>query len=112
MNTSSARPHVRIHSAAGLLAVIPHLLGFTPGNSLVVVGVTPRAAESGSRSVTTCPTRPNASTAAEIAGHALSVLVQHAPAGRRGGWVWAWHFSHPARRRIPRGRAWRWRSAA
>ena len=38
MNTSSARPRVRIHSAAGLLAAIPHLLGFTPSDSLVVVG--------------------------------------------------------------------------
>lgn len=40
MNTSAAHPRVRIYSPTGLLATIPHLLGFTPENSLVVVGVT------------------------------------------------------------------------
>ena len=76
MNTSSARPHVRIRSAAGLLAVIPHLLGFTPSNSLVVVGVTPEGRVRFAFRYD-LPDPPNASTAAEIAGHALSVLVRH-----------------------------------
>ncbi len=76
MNASSARPHVRIHSAAGLLAVIPHLLGFTPGNSLVVVGVAPEGRVRGAFRYD-LPDPPNASTAAEIAGHALGILVQH-----------------------------------
>ena len=33
---------VRISSPAGLLAVVPHLLGFTPEASLVVIGVSPQ----------------------------------------------------------------------
>ena len=80
MNTSSARPRVRINSAAGLLAVIPHLLGFTPERQPRRGRRHRRRAESRSRSATTCPTRPDADTAAEIAGHALGVLAQqHLP---------------------------------
>jgi hypothetical protein len=67
---------VRIHSAAGLLAVIPHLLGFTPENSLVVVGINAQGRVQFAFRYD-LPDPPNASTAAEIAGHALSVLVQH-----------------------------------
>jgi hypothetical protein len=44
MNASSDRPALRINSVAGLLASIPHLLGFTPNASLVVVGVERRSA--------------------------------------------------------------------
>ena len=40
MNSSAGPPRVRISSVAGLLATVPHLLGFTPESSLVVVGVT------------------------------------------------------------------------
>jgi Domain of unknown function (DUF4192) len=40
MNSSADPARVRVSSVAGLLATIPHLLGFTPEASLVVVGVT------------------------------------------------------------------------
>ena len=73
MNAFSARPHVRIHSAAGLLSVIPHLLGFTPDNSLVVVGVTAEGRILGAFRYD-LPDPPDAGIAAQIAGHALDVL--------------------------------------
>lgn len=38
MTTPPDRPSLRISSPAGLLAVIPYLLGFIPTDSLVVVG--------------------------------------------------------------------------
>ena len=49
---------VRAGSPAALLAVIPHLLGFMPEASVVVIGLTPPRDASGSRSGMTCPTRP------------------------------------------------------
>jgi hypothetical protein len=41
MDSPSNRPTLRIDSPAGVLAAIPHLLGFTPETSLVVLGVSP-----------------------------------------------------------------------
>jgi Domain of unknown function (DUF4192) len=73
---ASAPPlRVRIGSPASLLAVVPGLLGFEPGNSIVVVGT-----ESPGRAVRVTlrydvpdPRRPSA--AAALAGHAVSVLA-------------------------------------
>ena len=76
MNTYSGDPRVRVSSAAGLLSVIPHLLGFTPRDSLVVVGVT-AAGRVQLAFRYDLPSSPNATTAAEITGHALGVLAQH-----------------------------------
>ena len=74
MNASSDRPALRINSVAGLLAAIPHLLGFTPTASLVVVGAT----ESGGVQLAfryDLPDPPARTVVADIAGHALSVLA-------------------------------------
>ncbi|MFI5066952.1 MAG: DUF4192 domain-containing protein [Streptosporangiales bacterium] len=73
---STDRPLVRISSATGLLAAIPHLLGFNPGHSLVVVGVTP----AGRVQVAfryDLPDPPDAAMATDIAGHAVSILAHH-----------------------------------
>lgn len=75
MNTYSARARVRVDSPAGLLATIPHLLGFTPADSLVVLGVTSEGRVPGAFRYD-LPDPPDATTAAEIAGHALGVLVR------------------------------------
>ena len=40
MSSTARRAGVRIGSPAGMLAVVPHLLGFTPDSSLVVIGLT------------------------------------------------------------------------
>ena len=41
MNPQPPRPSVRVGDPAGLLAIVPHLLGFTPQTSLVVLGAGP-----------------------------------------------------------------------
>ena len=74
MNASSDRPEVRINSVAGLLAAIPHLLGFTPTVSLVVVGAT------GAGGVQVAfrydlPDPPERTVVADVAAHAVSVLA-------------------------------------
>ena len=80
MNRHPHPPRLKISSLQGLLAVIPHLLGFTPEASLVVLGVT----TSGGRVQRTfrydLPDPPDAAAAAEIAAHAASILSrQHMP---------------------------------
>jgi len=75
MNGSSARPPVRIRSVAGVLAIVPRLLGFTPHHSLVVVGITAE----GQLQLAfryDLPSPPAADMAAAMTGHALSVLAQ------------------------------------
>jgi len=74
MNASASHPPVRISPVAGLLAAIPPLLGFTPENSLVVVGVTPEGRVQVAFRYD-LPTPPSADAAAEIAKHALGVLT-------------------------------------
>ena len=74
MNSPPDRPPVLIDSAAALLAAIPHLLGFTPEASLVVIG-TERAG--GPVKLTfryDLPDPPDATEAADIASHAITVL--------------------------------------
>ena len=74
MNPSPQRPRVRIASPAALLAVIPHLLGFTPERSLVVVGVAPAAGRVEFAFRYDLPDPPDAVMAAEIAAHATGLL--------------------------------------
>ena len=102
MNTSSGRPPVRISSVTGLLAVIPHLLGFTPTDSLVVVGVGRSPGASRSRSATTCPTRPTPAPRPRSPRTPLSVLARQQLTDRRGRRVRPRAAGHPARRRHPR----------
>ena len=79
--TSSARPapeepsvQLRADSPAALLSVVPHLLGFAPRASLVVIGTE----RPGGRVRVTLrydlPDPPGAGAAAEIAAHAVGVL--------------------------------------
>ncbi|HUY47595.1 MAG TPA: DUF4192 domain-containing protein [Streptosporangiaceae bacterium] len=74
MKASSGRPALRIRSLAGLLAAIPHLLGFTPENSLVVVGATAEGRVQIAFRYD-LPDPPDAAVAAEITRHAISVLA-------------------------------------
>jgi Domain of unknown function (DUF4192) len=71
---SPQRPTLRLSSPAELIAVIPHLLGFTPQASLVVVGVGP---QDGRVRVTfryDLPDPPDPTEAAAIVEHAIGVL--------------------------------------
>jgi hypothetical protein len=71
-----AKPRVRVSSPAGVLAVVPHLLGFHPELSFVVIGAAgPRQqVELGFRY--DLPDPPDATVAADIAGHAVAVLTE------------------------------------
>jgi uncharacterized protein DUF4192 len=69
------RPRVRVSSPADVLAVVPHLLGFHPAQSFVVLGAGPPGehVELGFRY--DLPDPPDAGTARQIAGHAAAVLA-------------------------------------
>ena len=103
---SPGRPRVRVSSPGDVLAVVPHLLGFHPPDSLVVVGTGPVAAEGrrtrggpppgqpiprgpggpcagGAQRIELAfrydlPDPPDAATTAGIATHAAAVLEQRA----------------------------------
>jgi len=65
---------VRAGSPAALLRLIPHLLGFMPEASLVVIGVAPPRDRIQVTLRYDLPDPPGADLAAEIATHALGVL--------------------------------------
>jgi hypothetical protein len=71
-----AQPRVRVSSPADVLAVVPHLLGFHPELSFVVIGAAGprRQVELGFRY--DLPDPPDAAAAAEIADHAVAVLTE------------------------------------
>ncbi len=77
MNHHPERPPVQISSPAGLIAVVPHLLGFTPQASLVVIGVSPERGRVRLAFRYDLPDPPEATEAAAIAEHALGVLARH-----------------------------------
>ena len=69
-------PQVRLSSPADVLAAVPHLLGFHPVRSLVVIGAGgPRGRiRLGFRY--DLPDPPDAAAARQIAGHAVAVLAE------------------------------------
>jgi hypothetical protein len=76
-NTQPSRgptPRVRVSSPADVLAVVPHLLGFHPSRSMVVIGASgPRERiKLGFRY--DLPDPPGKAAAADIAAHAVTVL--------------------------------------
>jgi hypothetical protein len=77
---SGLTPAVRVRagSPAAILAIVPHLLGFLPESSIVVIGT---EASRGSVKVTLrydLPATPDAALAAEIAEHVIAILqAQH-----------------------------------
>jgi hypothetical protein len=70
----SRQPRVRVSSPADVLAVVPHLLGFHPGNSLVVMGVGRPRARVQLAFRYDLPDPPDAVHATDIAEHAAEVL--------------------------------------
>jgi hypothetical protein len=77
MNHHSERPSVQISSPAELIAVVPHLLGFAPQASLVVIGVSPPRGQVRLTFRYDLPDPPEALEAAAIAEHAVGVLRRH-----------------------------------
>jgi hypothetical protein len=72
--TTGLRCRVRIGSAEGILAVIPHLLGFNPANSLVMLGIGGPHARIRLAFRYDLPDPPEDELAADIAEHAVTVL--------------------------------------
>ena len=70
----SRQPQVRVSSPADVLAVVPHLLGFHPGKSLVVMGVGRPRARVQLAFRYDLPDPPDTVHAADIADHAAEVL--------------------------------------
>ncbi|MGN6791539.1 MAG: DUF4192 domain-containing protein [Streptosporangiaceae bacterium] len=72
--TTGLRCRVRIGSAEGILAVVPHLLGFRPADSLVMLGIGGPHARIRLAFRYDLPDPPDEELAADIAEHAVSVL--------------------------------------
>ena len=73
-SASSRQPRIRVSSPADVLAVVPHLLGFHPASSLVVMGVGRPRARVQLAFRYDLPDPPDAVHAADIAEHAAGVL--------------------------------------
>ncbi len=87
MNPKPDRPPVRVNSPAAVLAVVPHLLGFVPEASLVVIGAGPPNDRVQVAIRYDLPDPPDTRFAAEIAAHAVGVLTrQHMPTGIVAGY--------------------------
>jgi hypothetical protein len=67
---------VRAGSPAALLRLVPHLLGFVPEASLVVIGVAPPRDRVRVTLRYDLPDPPEADLVADIAGHAIAVLTK------------------------------------
>ena len=65
---------VRVDSPAALLAIIPHLFGFMPEASVVVIGLTPPRDRVRVTFRYDLPDPPDAEFVADIAGHAVGVI--------------------------------------
>lgn len=66
---------IRTTTPAGVLAAIPHLLGFHPSNSLVVIGLQSPSAKVTVTMRYDLPDPPDSGRAAQIARHAAGVLA-------------------------------------
>lgn len=73
---AAPRCRVKVGSADGILAVVPHLLGFHPANSLVVLGIGGPHARIRLAFRYDLPDPPNQALSADIAAHATSVLCR------------------------------------
>ncbi len=71
---SSTHPKIQVRGPASLIAVVPHLLGFHPANSLVVIGVSGSHGRVRLAFRYDLPDPPDASVTADIADHAVRVL--------------------------------------
>src|SRR5260221_8280574 len=69
-----AAPRIRVDSVAGFLAIIPHLLGFHPSRSMVVIGLDALRGRVKLAFRYDLPDPPNAARSRETAEHATGVL--------------------------------------
>jgi hypothetical protein len=71
---AAATAKIRVSSVAGLLAVIPHLLGFHPSRSMVLVGLDGPRGRIGLGFRYDLPDPPDPARSREIAEHTVAVL--------------------------------------
>ncbi len=74
--THPDHPPLRVGSPAAILAIVPHLLGFQPDKSLVVIGAGPPGRRVHVAVRYDLPDPPDTATAAGIAGDALGILTR------------------------------------
>jgi len=74
--TTGLRCRVRVGSADGILAVVPHLLGFHPRDSLVMLGIGGPHARIRLAFRYDLPDPPDEELATDIAAHATTVLAR------------------------------------
>ena len=74
MTENNTTPRVRVTTSAELLAAVPHLLGFTPEDSMVVIGTTPPHARVKLAMRYDLPDPPDPDDAADIAAHAAAIF--------------------------------------
>jgi hypothetical protein len=74
--TTGLRCRVRVGSADGILAVVPHLLGFHPSDSLVMLGIGGPHARIRLAFRYDLPDPPDDELATDIAAHAAAVLAR------------------------------------
>lgn len=67
---------VQVGSPAAVLAVVPHLLGFMPSKSLIVIGAGPPRGRVRLTLRFDLPDPPDAGAARDIAAHAISILIR------------------------------------
>ena len=74
MNPQPEKQRLKIGSLDGVLAVVPHLLGFHPSSSLVVLGIAGPRGQVQLAFRYDLPDPPDSSLSGEIAAHASAVL--------------------------------------
>ena len=72
---AAAESRIRVGSLAGVLAIVPHLLGFHPERSMVVVGLDARRGRVVLAFRYDLPDPPDAAASKDIADHAAAVLA-------------------------------------
>jgi Domain of unknown function (DUF4192) len=74
--SAAAESRIRVGSVAGFLAIVPHLLGFHPDRSVVVVGLDARRGRVVLAFRYDLPDPPDAAGSKDIADHAAAVLAK------------------------------------
>jgi hypothetical protein len=74
--SAAAESRIRVGSLAGFLAIVPHLLGFHPDRSIVVVGLDARRGRVVLAFRYDLPDPPDVAASKDIAEHAAAVLAK------------------------------------
>src|ERR1700735_681835 len=74
--SAAAQSRIRVGSVAGFLAIVPHLLGFRPARSMVVVGLDARRGRVALAFRYDLPDPPDPAGSKDIADHAAAVLAK------------------------------------